>query len=97
MSNKDSLQGGTGSDGGSAVADEDLGIRMKCMVTKKPFHVKDPNVVQLKNGRHAYCVKAPWSRADGSDILCYKFAPKPKAPVCLPCAEDDGAGAGAGN
>lgn len=57
-------------------------VTMKCMVTKKTFEVTNPEVIELKNGRHAYCVEAPWPRANGEPIKCYKFAPRPQtAPV----------------
>lgn len=50
-------------------------VTMKCMKTKKSFELDDPPVVELKNGRHAYCAKAPWAEEEWKP--CYKFAPKP--------------------
>ena len=48
------------------------------MVTKEKFKVENPQVVQLRNGKHAYMAVAPWKNPKtGNECVAYKFCANP--------------------
>ena len=51
-------------------------MNMSCLTTKKKFDVKNPEVVELKNGRHAYRAVCPWEGKQGKQLVAYKFTNK---------------------
>lgn len=48
-------------------------VTMTCMTTKQKFEATDPEVVQLRNGRFAYCVECPWKGKNERVLTAYKF------------------------
>ena len=53
-----------------------MAVTMMCLTKKQKFEVENPEVVELKNGRHAYRAMCPWKGKQSRDLYAWKFCNK---------------------
>ena len=50
-----------------------MAVTMMCLTKKQKFEVENPEVLELKNGRHAYRAMCPWKGKQSKDLFAWKF------------------------
>ena len=53
-----------------------MAVTMMCLTKKQKFEVENPEVLVLKNGRHAYRAMCPWKGKQSKDLFAWKFCNK---------------------